>query len=143
MVSLSRGLLVLTLAASGALGCVASEDGEDVGASEGAQTSGSSSSGASERTAAQRLYDGKCNQCHAQERTVLGPSYRAIADVYRSSNRDATVARLTKKVTRGGYGTWGIIPMPENPYVTAAEAQWLVAYILDLPAVELEDAGAR
>lgn len=138
MVSLPRGLLLLTIALAGAVGCVAAPDeGEDVGASEGAQRAGSSSSGSSastERTLAERISDGRCNQCHAKDKKLVGPSYQAIADLYRKSNRDSTVARLTKKVTRGGYGSWGVVPMPENPYVTTAEAQWLVEYILDLPA---------
>jgi cytochrome c len=39
-------------------------------------------------------------------------------------------AKLADKVMKGGTGTWGQIPMPANPQVSADEAKTLVAWIL-------------
>ncbi len=69
-----------------------------------------------------------CASCHQAEKTVLGPSYKAIAQKY--ANDKAAAGKLTGKVMEGGMGVWGKIPMPANPQVSKAEAETLVNWIL-------------
>ncbi len=69
-----------------------------------------------------------CMNCHAQDRKLIGPSYRDIAARY-AGQKDAE-ARMAEKIVRGGSGAWGAVPMPANPKVTADEARALAAWVL-------------
>jgi cytochrome c len=69
-----------------------------------------------------------CMSCHAVDRKLLGPSYKAIADKYR--NDKTAIERLPAKVMNGGSGVWGVLVMPANKQVSDAEAKKLVAWIL-------------
>ena len=71
-----------------------------------------------------------CMACHSVDKKVLGPSFKEVAAKY-AGQKDA-VDKLAGKVTKGGTGVWGNIPMPANPQVTDAEAKQLVAWILSL-----------
>jgi cytochrome c len=79
--------------------------------------------------AAQALSDKYfCSACHANDRTMVGPAFAAIAKKYRGDA--AAPAMLARKVKDGGTGVWGAIPMPPNPTVTNPEMQQLVEWIL-------------
>ena len=79
--------------------------------------------------AAQALSDKYfCSACHANDRTMVGPAFAAIAKKYRGDA--AAPALLARKVRDGGTGVWGQIPMPPNPTVTDPEMQQLIAWIL-------------
>ena len=69
-----------------------------------------------------------CMACHAVDRKLVGPSYKDVAAKY-AGQKDA-VAKLEAKVMKGGSGTWGPVPMPANPQVSADDAKKLVAWIL-------------
>lgn len=69
-----------------------------------------------------------CFSCHAMEKKLVGPSFRDISSKYQSKSMEQLVA----KVQKGGAGTWGPVPMPANPQVTAEEAKTLVTLILAL-----------
>lgn len=69
-----------------------------------------------------------CMACHAVDKKLVGPSYKDVAAKY-AGQKDAA-AKLEAKVMKGGSGTWGPIPMPANPQVSADEAKKLVAWIL-------------
>ncbi len=69
-----------------------------------------------------------CMACHQAEQKVIGPSYKDVAAKYAGQN-DA-VAKLSQKVTKGGAGVWGPVPMPANPQVSDAEAKQLVQWIM-------------
>lgn len=66
-----------------------------------------------------------CFSCHAMDKKLVGPSFRDISAKYQSKN----VEQLVAKVQKGGAGTWGPVPMPANPQVTAEEAKTLVTLI--------------
>jgi cytochrome c len=71
-----------------------------------------------------------CNACHAEDKKVIGPSYKDVAAKYKG---DATaVAKLTDKVKKGGSGVWGPVPMPPNTQVKDADAKKMVELILAL-----------
>lgn len=72
-----------------------------------------------------------CVACHADDRKVVGPSFRDIANRYR---QDATAeARLANKVRKGGAGVWGTLAMPPNPKPGDVEIQKMIRAILVLP----------
>ncbi|MEI7455652.1 MAG: c-type cytochrome [Nitrosomonadales bacterium] len=56
--------------------------------------------------------ENNCTACHAIDKKVVGPSWMDIANKYKG---DATAeARLITKVSKGGAGNWGTMPMPAN-----------------------------
>lgn len=69
-----------------------------------------------------------CTACHAVDKKILGPAFKAIAIKYKDA--DGAVAKLAGKVRSGGGGVWGSVAMPANPQVTQAEAETLVKWIL-------------
>ncbi len=69
-----------------------------------------------------------CVACHANERKLLGPSYRDIAAKYAADGRAAET--LAKKIKDGGSGVWGQLPMPPHPQLSDADALALARYIL-------------
>jgi len=71
-----------------------------------------------------------CLACHAIEKKVVGPGFKAVADKYR--NDPAALERLALKVRQGGNGAWGVVYMPANAQVSPQESKRLVAWILGL-----------
>ena len=68
-----------------------------------------------------------CMACHANDKKLVGPSYKDVAAKY-AGQKDA-VAKLADKIVKGGTGVWGQIPMPPNP-VSADEAKQLATWVL-------------
>lgn len=71
-----------------------------------------------------------CMACHANDKKLVGPSYKDVAAKY-ANDKDA-VAKLAKKIREGGVGVWGQVPMPANPQVSEAEAQTLAKWVLTI-----------
>ena len=71
-----------------------------------------------------------CLACHTVDKKLVGPSYKDVADKYRSDKNAA--ATLVKKVKEGGKGNWGDIPMPPNAHVKDADIKTLVDWILSI-----------
>ena len=71
-----------------------------------------------------------CMACHGVDKKVLGPAFKDIGAKY--AGQAGAADKLAAKVTKGGTGVWGNIPMPANPQVTDAEAKQLVGWILTL-----------
>ena len=69
-----------------------------------------------------------CMACHAVDKKLVGPAYKAVAAKY-ASQKDA-LDKLSAKVMKGGSGVWGPVPMPANSQVSPDEAKKLVAWIL-------------
>lgn len=71
-----------------------------------------------------------CVACHADERKMVGPSYKEIAAKY---SADASAAeKLAKKIKDGGAGAWGQMPMPPHPQLSDADALTLARYVLTI-----------
>jgi cytochrome c-550 PedF len=71
-----------------------------------------------------------CLSCHATDAKGVGPAFRAITKKYAKTKNAET--KLIAKVTKGGGGVWGTVPMP--PMAESASAndiQTLVKWILD------------
>lgn len=71
-----------------------------------------------------------CMACHANDKKLVGPSYKDVAAKY-ATDKDA-VAKLAKKIREGGVGAWGQIPMPANPQVSEAEALTLARWVMTI-----------
>jgi cytochrome c len=71
-----------------------------------------------------------CMACHANDKRLVGPSYKDVAAKY-ATDKDA-VAKLAKKIREGGVGAWGQIPMPANPQVSEAEALTLARWVMTI-----------
>jgi len=71
-----------------------------------------------------------CFACHTVDKKLVGPSYKEIADRYRSDK--TAEANLIKKVKAGGKGAWGDIPMSPNAHVKDEDIKTLVQWILSL-----------
>jgi len=71
-----------------------------------------------------------CMACHSVTNKVVGPGFKDVATKY-AAQKDAE-SYLAKKITNGGSGVWGPVPMPANPQVSDAEAQTLAKWILTL-----------
>jgi cytochrome c len=71
-----------------------------------------------------------CVACHANERKVLGPSFKDVAARYGAEKGAAE--KLAKKIKEGGVGVWGQMPMPPQPQVSDADALALAKYVLTI-----------
>jgi cytochrome c len=71
-----------------------------------------------------------CMTCHAVDKKLVGPSYKEVGAKY-AGQKDA-VDKLAAKITKGGAGVWGPVPMPANPQVSDAEAKKLAAWVLTM-----------
>lgn len=72
-----------------------------------------------------------CLNCHAVDMKLVGPSYKEVAAKYKGDKEAA--AKVLKKVTDGGSGTYGTMPMPpQKGKLTDAEMKTTVDWILSL-----------
>jgi cytochrome c len=65
----------------------------------------------------------------------LAVSTPALADLQLATAKNcmtchAVDKKLAAKITKGGSGVWGPVPMPANPQVSPDEAKKLAAWIL-------------
>jgi cytochrome c551/c552 len=73
-----------------------------------------------------------CTACHAIDKKVVGPAWMEVSKKYKG---DASAeAKLITKVSKGGSGVWGSMPMPANdPAGTKqADIKELVQFVLGL-----------
>ncbi len=67
-----------------------------------------------------------CASCHSIDKKVVGPAWQAVADKYKG---DATAAdKLSAKISKGGSGVWGPVPMPAQPKLSEADKKELVCF---------------
>ena len=71
-----------------------------------------------------------CKSCHIVDKKSVGPSYRDIAQKYKSDA--GAVEKLAQKVIAGGGGVWGDHAMSAHPQISTNDAAAMVKYILSL-----------
>lgn len=73
-----------------------------------------------------------CTACHAIDKKVVGPAWQDVANKYKGQADAAD--KLVVKVSKGGSGNWGSMPMPANDPTGAknADIKELVKFILGL-----------
>ncbi|MBX2926945.1 MAG: DUF1080 domain-containing protein [Saprospiraceae bacterium] len=75
-----------------------------------------------------------CKTCHNTYVKTIGPAYVDVAKRYINSPENR--AMLVGKVKLGGSGVWGEALMNAHPEVADADLEAMVAYIMELDAVE-------
>ena len=82
-----------------------------------------------------------CNNCHDIDQRVVGPSWMDVSRKYRGAAKYTYRGQeypledgLVLKVSQGGAGNWGSMPMPGNDLENAkqAEIRELVKFVLAL-----------
>ncbi len=69
-----------------------------------------------------------CLGCHATNKKIVGPSFQAVAEKYKSDPN--AQAFLKNKIAKGGSGSWGVVPMPANTKLSDADLSALTSWIL-------------
>lgn len=82
-----------------------------------------------------------CTACHAIDKKVVGPAWMDVSKKYQGAanfkynGKEYPLAEgLAMKVSKGGSGNWGSMPMPANDPAGSKQAdiKELVHFILDL-----------
>ncbi len=85
-----------------------------------------------------------CTTCHKLNTKLVGPSYNAVALYYAGKADDEeTITALKEKITAGGSGTWGAIPMPPNGTAKAEDIATILDWILALELTDEAKAAAQ
>lgn len=73
-----------------------------------------------------------CTACHAIDHKLVGPAWMEVAKKYKGDA--GAEAKLISKVSKGGAGNWGSMPMPANDPAGKKQEQMkqLVQFILGL-----------
>ena len=71
-----------------------------------------------------------CFNCHAMDKTIVGPTLLEIADKYRGQKGAMDVS--ADRVLKGSAGVWGEIPMLPHPQHTKDEIHMMVEWIFSL-----------
>lgn len=71
-----------------------------------------------------------CSACHLQSEHLVGPAYDSIAKRYRFDWEH--ISLLSNKISQGGTGVWGDIPMTPHPNLTRSETEDMAYYLLSL-----------
>ncbi|MDR2334690.1 MAG: c-type cytochrome [Burkholderiaceae bacterium] len=71
-----------------------------------------------------------CMACHSVDKKLVGPSFKDVAAKY--AGQAGAAEKLASKITKGGSGVWGPVPMPANAQVSDAEAKKLADWVLTL-----------
>jgi len=69
-----------------------------------------------------------CMACHSVDKKIVGPGFKEVAAKYKGNKKAEEM--LIAKVTKGGSGAWGAVPMPANPKVAPADMKTLVTWVL-------------
>jgi cytochrome c len=71
-----------------------------------------------------------CLSCHAIDKKLVGPAWKAVAARYRG---DSTAEdRLMHKIADGGSGVWGVMVMTPSPQIIDADRRKLARFVLSL-----------
>jgi cytochrome c len=82
-----------------------------------------------------------CTDCHAINKKIVGPAWMDVAMKYKGVTEYEYKGKkypledgLVMKVSKGGFGNWGLMPMPINDPSGAKQAdiRELVRFILNL-----------
>jgi cytochrome c len=72
-----------------------------------------------------------CLNCHDMDKKMVGPAFKAIAAKY--AQREDGQTYLVDKISKGGTGVWGAIPMPGMAYLPPTDIATMAKWILTLP----------
>lgn len=93
-----------------------------------------------------------CTACHAVYRRLVGPAwlevskkYKGVAKFTYAGKEYSLLEGLMIKVSKGGAGSWGAMPMPANDAAGAKQAdiKELVTFVIGLEKAEADRAAAK
>jgi len=90
-------------------------------------------------TGAKLIARSDCRTCHNTNRKTIGPSYKAIAEKYTTTEENITM--LSNKIKVGGSGVWGPQVMTAHPKVPDEDLNTMVAFILAMDKNDKGDQG--
>lgn len=81
-----------------------------------------------------------CTSCHSIDKKIVGPAWMDVSKKYKNATtynykgkEYPLLEGLVMKVSKGGSGNWGSMPMPANsPAVKEADIRELVTFELSL-----------
>jgi cytochrome c len=88
---------------------------------------------AAEPDGAKLFEQARCYICHDTDKASLGPPLKAIAARH-AARKDVMTDVLARKIVHGGGGTWGVVPMVPNQWVSFEQARAISAWILGMNA---------
>ncbi len=71
-----------------------------------------------------------CFSCHAINQKIVGPAFNAVAAKF--AGKSGAETTLSDAIMKGHVGTWGNVPMPAHPQLSAADTKEIVSWILTL-----------
>lgn len=71
-----------------------------------------------------------CLTCHQEDNTLVGPSYKSIAQKY--AGQPNITDTLAAKIIKGGSGVWGETAMTPHPNLSPEDAKLLATYVMSL-----------
>ncbi|WP_224788896.1 c-type cytochrome [Pandoraea terrae] len=69
-----------------------------------------------------------CLACHGVSNKIVGPAFQDVAAKYKGDTN--AEAQLITKVTHGGSGVWGAVPMPPQGQIKHDDIKMLVQWVL-------------
>jgi cytochrome c551/c552 len=93
-----------------------------------------------------------CTACHAIYKRVVGPAwlevskkYKGVAKFTYAEKEYPLLEGMMMKVSKGGSGSWGAMPMPANDAAGAkqAEIKELVTFVLGLEKAESDKSATK
>ena len=81
-----------------------------------------------------------CVACHAIDKKIVGPAWMDVSKRYKNATTFTyrgkvypLIDGLVMKVSKGGAGNWGTMPMPGNsPAVSESDIREIIKFELDL-----------
>lgn len=80
-----------------------------------------------------------CFSCHAVDTKVVGPAFKDVAAKF--AGDASAVNTLVDAIDKGHVGTWGSIPMPPHPSLSADQTKQIVTWILGLKSGSAASGG--
>lgn len=73
-----------------------------------------------------------CFTCHKLNESSIGPAYAAVADKYKTMDKQAAMDSIVHQIRNGGSGKWGSVAMQAHPLITKEEGDTMAMYIMSV-----------
>ncbi len=73
-----------------------------------------------------------CFTCHKLNESSIGPAYAAVADKYKTMDKQAAMDSIVYQIQHGGSGKWGAVAMQAHPLITKEEGDTMAMYIMSI-----------
>lgn len=73
-----------------------------------------------------------CFTCHKLNESSIGPAYAAVADKYKTMDKQAAMDSIVYQIQHGGSGKWGSVAMTPHPLITKEEGDTMAMYIMSV-----------